>query len=233
MKHIFEYGRYSYEYYIEFSDRKTLGLEVLPDLRIIVKVPQGASLKEIEEFLVRKWNWLDKQLRELQKFKKPNTQHQYVSGESYYYLGRQYLLVVEKSMRDSVKLERGKLRIYTTKSSRNSEHNRKLLNEWFSYHRDRVFKREYLSALKLFDYGFIPQLKQRTMVRRWGSYTKDNQVLLNPRLIEAPREAIRYVCVHELCHRISRKHDDIFYKELERRLPNWRQIKESLEIRHG
>lgn len=233
MKQTFEYGKYSYEYYIEFSNRKTLGLEVLPDLRVIAKVPNGATLDEIEGFLERKWSWLDKQLRELRKFKKLNSERQYVSGESYYYLGRQYLLIVEKSIQNSVKLERGKLRVYTTKSSRNSEHNKKLLDEWFSYHRDRVFKREYLSALKLFDYGVIPRLKQRTMARRWGSYTNDNQILLNPRLIEAPREAIHYVCVHELCHRISRKHDEVFYKELELRLPSWRQIKESLEIRHG
>ena len=71
------------------------------------------------------------------------------------------------------------------------------------------------------------------MARRWGSYTSDGKVLLNPRLIEAPREAIYYVCVHELCHRISRKHDTRFYLELEKRMPEWRRIKESLEINFG
>ena len=72
MKQVFTYGSYSYEYYIEFADRKTLGLEVLPDLRIIAKVPLDASLEEIESFLVRKWKWLHKQLNDLQKFKKKN-----------------------------------------------------------------------------------------------------------------------------------------------------------------
>lgn len=233
MKHTFEYGRYSYEYYIEFAERKTFALEVLPDLRIITKVPLGTTLDQIEDFLARKWKWLEKQLTELRKLKKARPERQYVSGESFYYLGRQYLLLVEQSDGDAVKLERGKLRIYTTKSVRSSSHNKKLLEEWYARQRNRVFKREYIKAFQLFNYSTMPQLGERSMARRWGSYTSDGKVLLNPRLIEAPREAIYYVCVHELCHKISRRHDEIFYKELKKRLPNWRQIKESLEIRHG
>lgn len=233
MKQRFEYGRYSYDYFIEFAQRKTLALEVLPDLRIIVKVPLGTTLDQIEDFLQRKWQWLEKQLSELRKLKKAQAEKQYVSGESFYYLGRQYLLLVERSDVDTVKLERGKLRIYTTQSVRNGDYSKKLLEDWYARQRARVFKREYVKAFKLFEYDAMPQLGERVMARRWGSYTSNGKVLLNPRLIEAPTEAIYYVCVHELCHKMSRRHDERFYKELDQRIPNWRQIKESLEIRHG
>lgn len=232
MKQVFNYGEYSYEYYIEFGERKSFTLVVRPDLRIIMRAPIDATLDEIESFLKRKWQWLEKQLRELRKYQKPGSEELYVSGKSLYYLGRQYMLEVAKGD-DVVKLERGKLRVYTSKSLRSSEHNKKLLDIWYANRRDIVFKREYLKAFKLFDYGKIPQFGERVMARRWGSYTSDGKVLLNPRLIEAPREAIYYICVHELCHKITRKHDEKFYKELEMRMPNWRRIKESLEIRHG
>ena len=233
MKQKFEYGRFSYEYFIEFAKRKTLALEVLPNLRIIVKAPLGATLDEIESFLKRKWSWLERQLSELRKFKKSNTERKYISGESYYYLGRQYMLLVEKAKKDTVKLERGKLRIYTTGSVQNSENNKKLLGEWYARNRERIFKQEYVKAFKLFDYKRMPQLGQRIMARRWGSYTSDGKVLLNPRLIEAPREAIYYVCIHELCHVVNKKHDEAFYRIMNSKLSHWRQIKESLEIRHG
>ena len=233
MKQKFEYGRFSYEYFIEFAKRKTLALEVLPNLRIIVKAPLGATLDEIESFLKRKWSWLERQLSELRKFKKSDTERKYISGESYYYLGRQYMLLVEKSKNDTVKLERGKLRIYTTGSVQNSENNKKLLGEWYARNRERIFKQEYVKAFKLFDYKTMPQLGQRIMTRRWGSYTSDGKVLLNPRLIEAPREAIYYVCIHELCHVVNKKHDEAFYRIMNSKLSHWRQIKESLEIRHG
>ena len=233
MKQKFEYGRFSYEYFIEFAKRKTLALEVLPNLRIIVKAPLGATLDEIESFLKRKWSWLERQLSELRKFKKSNTERKYISGESYYYLGRQYMLLVEKAKNDTVKLERGKLRIYTTGSVQNSENNKKLLGERYARNRERIFKQEYVKAFKLFDYKTMPQLGQRIMARRWGSYTSDGKVLLNPRLIEAPREAIYYVCIHELCHVVNKKHDEAFYRIMNSKVSHWRQIKESLEIRHG
>lgn len=233
MKNTFEYGSYRYEYFVEFGERKAFTLVVRPDLRIIARVPLGATLEQVEAFLQRKWKWLEKQLSELRKYKKPTGDKQYVSGESFYYLGRQYILEAVSAADDMVKLERGKLRIHTTKSLRNSAHNQKLIEDWYARRRDTVFKQEYIRALKLFDYEKMPQLRERVMARRWGSYTSDNKVSLNPRLIQAPREAIYYVCVHELCHKMSLKHDKVFYDELEKRLPEWRRVKESLEIRHG
>ena len=233
MKQVFRYDDYSYDYFIEFSERKSFTLVVRPDLKIIVRAPLDATLGEIEKFLQRKWRWLEKQLTELRKYRKPGSTELYISGKSLYYLGRQYMLEITSGQNDTVKLEHGKIRVYSTKTLPNSQHNKRLVEEWYASKRNVVFKREYLKALKLFSYDTIPQLGERTMARRWGSYTSDGKVLLNPRLIEAPREAIHYVCVHELCHRVSRKHDTVFYAELDKRIPNWRRIKESLEIRHG
>lgn len=232
MRQTFCYGKYTYEYYIEFSDRKTLGLMVRPDLRIITKVPYGTSLDEIEAFLRRKWIWLHKTLADLKRYKKKYYEREYVSGESFHYLGRRYMLVVESADQDGVRLDRGKLRVYTTKNIRDSEYNKKLVEEWYQQRRDIVFKRLYLAASKQFGYAQLPQLQQRVMPKRWGSY-RYGKVLLNPRLIEAPTEAIYYVLVHELCHVNNKKHDQAFYKELEKRIPNWREIKEKLEIRYG
>ena len=229
----FKYGEYSYDYFIEFSERKSFTLIVRPDLRIIARAPLGATSNEIESFLVKKWKWLERQLKDLRKYRKSGSEELHVSGKSLYYLGRQYMLEVEAAAHDSAKLERGRLKILTTKGVRNSAHNQKLLKVWLSNKRNRIFKQEYLRAYKLFDYENMPQLGERIMARRWGSYTSDGKVLLNPRLIEAPREAIYYVCVHELCHKLARKHDATFYSELEKRLPEWRRVKESLEIRHG
>lgn len=232
MKNVFEYGIYRYDYYIEFADRKQLTLIVRPDLRIIVRAPLETTLEQIESFLARKWKWLEKQLNDLRKTKKTHHEREYVSGESYYYLGRQYMLIVEKGD-DVVKLGHGKLRIYTSKGLRNSSHNKKLLDGWYARRRDVIFKQEYLQALGQFNYRSFPQLGERVMVRRWGSYTAEGKVLLNPKLIQAPREAIYYVIMHELCHKVSRKHDAVFYQELEKRIPEWRRVKESLEILYG
>ena len=232
MKQTFKYGTLSYDYYIEFSDRKTFGMVVRPDLRIIVKTPYGTALEDIESFMKRKWRWLDRQLRELGKYRKKYYERQYLAGETVQYLGRQYILSIEPGD-DRVRLERKKLQVFSTFTSNSTEHTKELVEAWYNARRKAVFRREYLAALKLFDYKCMPELRIRVMARRWGSYTADNKVSLNPRLIEAPTEAIYYVCIHELCHVANKKHDTSFYEELEKRMPNWREIKERLEIRYG
>ena len=70
MKRILEYGSYEYEYFVEFSDRKTMTLVVRPDLRIVARVPVGTETGEIEDLMKRKWRWMSKQLAELSRYHK-------------------------------------------------------------------------------------------------------------------------------------------------------------------
>ncbi len=208
-------------------------LIVRPDLRLITRAPNGTSIDEIEAFLARKWRWLEKQLTELRRYRKSHPEKLYVAGESFFYLGRQYMLFVEAGA-DTARLERGKIRLYTTKGVRNTAWNKLLFEKWLGECRERVFKQEYIAAYRAFGYGRIPRLKIRIMSRRWGSCSADGKTIsLNPKLIQASRESIRYVCIHELCHVTNKKHDDEFYKTMTAMLPNWREIKERLEIRYG
>lgn len=234
MKQIFVYGKYRYEYYIEFSDRQTLGLLVHPNLNIVAKAPHETSLEDIEAFMQRKWVWLERQLNELSKYQKKYHKREYISGEAIHYLGRQYMLLVKLSDKNEVKLERGRLTVYTTKDSRNSTHNQILVVNWFEQRRKLVFAREYRKALKQFRFdNQPPELKIREMSKRWGSCTPNGNIYLHPKLIQTPTEAIHYVLIHELCHVWNKKHDKEFYKQLERRVPKWREIKEKLEVRYG
>lgn len=235
MKLKFEYGEYCYDYHLEFLDRKSLTLIVRPDLRIIVRAPKGCSLEKIEAFLIRKWSWLERQLAEFKRYQKPRrAERRYVSGESYYYLGRQYLLEVREAERDLVKLERNKIVIFTTMSVKNLKHNRKLFTNWLDVRTRSVFKRQFILAYKKFNYNKIPQLKIRIMAKRWGSCSRDGKVIsLNPELIKTSTKAIYYVCLHELCHVNNPKHDQEFYDLLERKMSDWRDVKNSLEVNFG
>ena len=99
--HTFTYGKYKYNYELLKLDRKTLSLSVLPDRSIIVRCPQNAQPKRIEDFLKKKWMWLEEQLNYFKKYQSIQNKKEYVSGESFLYLGRQYKLVV-KNAKDNV-----------------------------------------------------------------------------------------------------------------------------------
>lgn len=227
----FTYGTHSYNYYLIKQNRKTVSLTVQPSLNIILKCPKNYTQKKIDDFLKRKWHWMEKQLKELRRLQRSNAKKEYVSGESFLYLGRQYQLVVRKGKTDEVGLVKGKILLRTTKDIGNTAHNRNLLEDWYTERGETIFKERYKAVLKKFNYEFTPDLQVRKMSKRWGSFLAKKKVLLNPDLIKASKECIDYVITHELCHMKYHDHSAAYYRFLQSKFPNWEKVKEVLELR--
>jgi predicted metal-dependent hydrolase len=226
----FAYGRHRYTYSLLKQERKTLSLTVEPCMDIILKVPFNADSERIETFLQKKWMWMQKQLTFFEKYRRKTYQKEYVSGESFYYLGRQYKLIVKPNDKPSVSLTKGKLTILTDREVSDGSRNKSLLEKWYRTRRAQIFAERYAEMLKNFEYGFTPELTIRQMPKRWGSYIKGERIILNPLLIQAPKEAIDYVITHELCHMKYKNHDTKFYLLLDTKFPGWRKTKEKLEL---
>ena len=76
----------------------------------------------------------------------------------------------------------------------------------------------------------FPEIKIRTMKTQWGSCRPyEGVITLNRRLLEAPREAIEYVVLHEFAHFIHLNHSKEFYGLVERLMPDWKERKAMLE----
>lgn len=232
-RRVFHYGGCRYVYNVEFSNRKTFSLVVSPSSEITLKVPKETPAEVIEEFLKKKWSWLKKQLNELALYKKPCHEKEYLPGESFYYLGRQYLFRVEEGSDDTLKVSPGAITLYSTKSPRNANHNKYIFEKWYLDRCAQVFKKEYIALVQKYKIEKMPRLKIREMSRRWGSYQKVGIISLNPKLLQASKAAIRYVITHELCHIEYPMHDEKFFALLESRVPGWQEIKKELEIRFG
>lgn len=230
---LFRYGRYKYEYELTRQSRKTLSLTVRPDMSILLKAPVEAEILRINAFLKRKWIWLEKQLRFFKKYERKIYKKEYLSGESFLYLGRQYTLKVVNGSKNSVVLRRGIFKVISTKKSSNKAHNQKALGRWYEKRIEIVFNKIYRSALKKFNYDFIPDVVVRNMAKRWGSYVNHKKIIINPRLIQAPTECIDYVICHELCHMRYKNHSKDFFNYLSSVYPGWEKVKEKLELRLG
>ncbi len=230
MKGVFTYGKYKYEYTKIKEDRKTFRLTVHPDLKVILYVPIDATEERIEDFLKRKWMWLEKQLRFFEKYQRKTYKKEYVSGESLLYLGRQYKLKIRKRSEDTVKLAKGIFNLTTKGNIRDGKKNRQILENWYEKRRNIKFHERYDIVLDRFDYDFVPSLTVRKMKRRWGSFLTGKKIILNPELIKAPTECIDYVLTHELCHMRYRRHNSDFYTFLKLKIPDWEKVKERLEL---
>jgi predicted metal-dependent hydrolase len=229
--HKFTYGTFTYEYQLIQEKRKTLSLTVMPDMSIIVKCPQKTEVEYVEAFLQKKWFWLQKQLNFFKKFQKKVYKKEYISGESFLYLGRQYQLIVKKDKEDRVVLQNGKLVFFTTRSVDDGVYTRLHLTSWYSGKAREVFKDRYEEIFKNFDYDHKLRLEIKKMQKRWGSYVRGRSIILNPLLVHASKDCIDYVITHELCHMKYKNHDKDFYKLLRSKYPKWEKVKEKLELR--
>jgi hypothetical protein len=225
----FIFGSFVYDYELIRQKRKTLSLTVTPTLNIILKSPLEADLDRREVFLKRKWFWLEKQLGFFKKYQRNVYKKEYMSGESFLYLGRQYRLSVKKANDDCVTVEKGKIKIRTTRNVSDGNHNKKLLGEWYNKKMAIVFLQRIVAMNCKFD-NKQPELLIKKMDKRWGSFLKSNKIILNPKLICVTKDCIDYVITHELCHSKYKNHDKNFFRLMGEKYPNWQKTKEKLEI---
>ena len=224
----FVYGKTKYKYHLDLQKRKTFSLSINPSMAIILKAPLDAGKKEVEKFLEKKAFWIDKQLNFFANFKKTRIKKEYVSGESFLYLGRRYMLKVHKSKEDRVVLRKGRLTILSSKP-KNQQFNKELLDRWFNTRMNKIFVERLKEVLQKFDYKFVPEIKIRKMSKRWGSYHNNSKIIINPLLIHATKSQIDYVFIHELCHVEHKNHSKKFYGLLKRKCPKWELEKQQLE----
>ena len=231
-EHSIQYGSTAISYELTYAQRKTLGISVQPDLRVVVKAPEGTPLAEIEARVLKRAPWIIKQQKDLARYLPHLPPRQYVSGETHRYLGRQYRLKVvesESGTEEPVKRDRNFITVHVPDKA-GTEHVRELLDDWYHAHARRLF-RERLDACfpKMEHVGVpYPELAVRAMRSRWGSCSPKGRITLNVKLIKVPTSYIDYVIFHELCHLAEPYHSPRYYELLDRVLPDWRERRDGL-----
>jgi len=227
----FKYKDIEIAYNLIEQPRKTLAIIVKPTQDIVIKVPESIEQSKIDKFIMKKAIWISKQQKYFSQFNSEDFKKEYVSGESFLYLGRKYKLLIKKAIdKESVVLNKGILQVFTY-NSKDSDNIQKLLENWYENKRIKIFDECYKKAIKLFGYDNKFTIKTRKLNKRWGSYlSKNKAIILNPKLIQASRAYVQYVIIHELCHYIHKEHNSKFYELLYSKLPNWKQLKTELEI---
>ena len=229
MEQTLEYGDAKIEYTVTFAARKTLAINVHPDLIVSVTAPEGTDLVSIEERVRKRAPWILRQQRELELYLPHTPPKRFVSGETHRYLGRQYRLKVAEEEREWVKLTRGYLHVVTANKA-DTERVRAQVESWYRKQARRVFHERLTAMLRRFRQVDIPQpeLAIKRLEARWGSCTEDGVVSLNLKLMQVPKPYIDYVIVHELCHLVEHNHSRRFYLLLDRMMPDWRERRRRL-----
>ena len=211
---------------------KNINLNVKPDLSIMVSANDDVPIDYIMKFVKGKGTWIIKQLN---YFNKTLPEHygkkEYVNGESFKYLGKQYRLKVYESKDEYVKYYRGFIEMYI-KDKSDLKRKEILILNWYKERRKIVFQEILKKVFPVIEkYGIKkPKIDIRTMKVRWGSCIKEKQtILLNSELIKAPKYCIQYVILHELIHFKYDNHNNDFKELLTALMPDWKKRKAVLD----
>ncbi len=224
-----QYGRKRIEFQLVYSARKSLAIDVHPDLSVVVTAPKDTDDSAVEQKIHKRAAWIVQQQRFFENYLPPIPPRRYVSGESHRYLGRQYRLRVHEGDEEAVKMARGQINVFLTDAS-NKKRVRTLLTRWFRQRADIIFRDLFdKMAVKAERNGILTDTFEiRRMKNRWGSCTPEGRILLNPDLIITPKMCIEYVIVHELCHLKEHNHSTGFYRLLQAMMPDWEMRRERL-----
>lgn len=227
MRGSIQYGSRAIEYSLSFSNRKSLGITVDPDMKVLVKAPEGTTLEKINTVLLKKAPWIIKQQSFFLSFHPKLPPQRYVNGETHLYLGRQYQLKVEEQVREGLHFS-GRYMVVTVKEIERLKY---IVKSWYRERAKMKFAEVAEPLIRQFEkYKVKPSgLYIQEMHTRWGSCTAKGKIILNPELIQAPKRCIEYVIIHELCHLVHRHHTQKFFDLQKKEMPDCDKWKNRLE----
>ena len=209
------------------KDVKHINLKVKPNGQVILTAPIDSNEKDIEYVLKKRAGWIGKKIAFFDEHR-DEIEKEYVSGENFCYLGRNYRLKVIEGKEEVVKLQKGYLQVFV-KDTANLERKKRLVKTWYMVKAEIHYMKaieKYQSVVK----KDIANICIREMKTRWGSCNPAKDYInLNQKLIEKPTECIEYVVFHELAHLVHTDHSKQFYNYLNLFMPDWKKRKDRLE----
>ncbi|WP_129596474.1 M48 family metallopeptidase [Anaerophilus nitritogenes] len=223
------YSNFKFQYIIKRSDRKTFEIRIEPPDLVILKAPKKAKEEEMIEVLKRKEKWIQNKLDCLKEIS--CIQKQYINGENFLYVGKNYSLqiIINPTAKNSVEMVDKKLIV--TMKEKDQKALKDIIVKWYAQKAlekivDRInYFQKYFEVMP----NKITMKNQKT---RWGSCSSKRNLNFNFRIIMAPSEVIDYLVVHEMCHLVHMNHSKQFWELVESIIPDYKKRREWLKI-HG
>lgn len=220
------------EYSLKRKNVKNLNLHVRKDGSVYVTANATVPEEKIDEFLINKGAFIrnaQNKFKEQEQYKP--LPKQYVSGETFYIQGRALRLKIMQANKESIYTD-GVYLFLAVKDLQDFTKKERLVKRFMDKQCKLVFEEIVEELYPVFQkYGVAPPvLRIRNMDTRWGSCLPGKGIItLNKRLLEAPRNCIEYVVMHEYCHFIHPNHSKHFYDFLAMLMPDWRERKKILD----
>ena len=224
----------SREVTVEFERKRirNINVRVRRDGTLYCSLPYYVSVKEAEDFIVSKQDYLLKSIDNVVSEEKTRSlSRKYVDGEIFTVLGKPYVLNVTEGAKNTCRAEDG---VITLEVKDTSDYRTKYMT--YEKWRRRCIKSIIVDLCgemyPLFERRGVAMPKKITLgdyKSFWGEcFAKRGELKFSYRLFEKDRAVIRYVVVHEFAHFIEPNHSKRFWAIVADIVPDYKELRKRL-----
>ncbi len=217
------------DYEIRFSTRaRSARLRVGAREGLVVVVPEGLRREKVHQLVSGKADWIAARLAEFDTVR--HLIHQPVGARPQAFdlpaLAESWRVEYREMRRPSVGAttdQPGRIVVYGAVSDVDACH--AALRRWLARHATKTLP-PWLERVAA-QCGHTPtNISIKNQRTRWGSCARSGRISLNCKLLFLPRELVRYVMVHEICHLLEPNHSSRFWAHV-------RQMDRGADDHHG
>jgi predicted metal-dependent hydrolase len=205
--------------------RKTISIFIERDGSVRVLAPSSTSDEKIEIAVRAKEYQIFKKLALWKELNQGKVNREYVNGQSFLYLGRNYRLSIVENQNVPLKISGGNFQLdkkYLSKAD-------KVFQDFYK----EKAEQKIMERLKLIEDKFNlkpTSVKILELRNRWASCTPKNGLNFHWKCVMAPVPVIDYIITHELVHLKFPNHSKDFWNELDKKMPNYREHENWLKM---
>ena len=211
------------------TERQTTDIVIERDGVITVRPPRWMTPEQVDDTVLSKRMWIYRNLAEWRELNVGKVEREWVNGESFLYLGRQYRLQLVADQPVSLQLKNGR---FCLSQSVLLQGNAAAHHAFEAFYMAKgaaiIDKRVALYAAKV---GVTPgKIAVKDIGFKWATCHRNGDLQFHWKCLLAPLTIVDYIVVHELCHLHRRDHSDAFWNEVDKVMPDYRTRKAWLRV---
>lgn len=212
------------EYEVVYSNRKSIRITVERDRRVVVRAPDIATGNAVATAVRRKQLWIWQKISDEYKYPDPSPRKEFVSGETFLFLGQNYGLTLTRDQGSAISLV-GKQ--FIMPNCDREEAYRRFRSWYLAQAKEKITPRIATFAAEI---GVAyKRICVRDLKYRWSSCTPAGTLSFNWRVVQAPMIVIDYLVVHELAHIVEANHSQEFWNIVAVHSPTWKKARRWLK----
>ena len=220
-----KYGNSVIQYDLIKSKRRKTSQITVTSNGVTVRIPQTKSTADIKNMIQQRLQWIFKKQLHFTKQKKPIFSIKLTLSIQ----GKDYKIHIIPNSTEKTRLVGNTIEFHIPQKR----------------HKTKQIKAQYQTYLEQRAKALFPKLVQdlvrkvgvhptkiniKQLKDRWGSATPNGAINLNSSLMKAPRNVIRYVILHELCHFKIKEHSPRFWNLVSKHMPKYEESVKWLEV---